>query len=70
MGAAVGLIQGPSLYNNASMAQDLKWFGYLQSLFIGWPWAIRAMLKKEFRGFRVRAVRTAPVDTHATSAQS
>jgi hypothetical protein len=56
-GIAVGsfvLIFGGS----SAVPQILYWLGLLLAGFVGAPWAIRAMLQKEFRGFRVRAVRT------------
>jgi hypothetical protein len=54
VGSMVGLVAG----RGSTVTQLLFWFGLLQGLFFGSPWAVRVMLRKQFRGFLLRAVRT------------
>jgi len=68
-GGTVGTFTKVTSDTTSVAYQIIYWSGFLLAVFIGGPWACRDMLKREFRGFRLRAVRTAPVDMLATPSQ-
>lgn len=56
MGAVCGAIYGPP---TGALRAAIVWFGIIQGALWGYPWAIKAMLRKQFSSFRLYAIQTA-----------